>query len=223
MKKIIIWLIVLGLIVGGGAYIYLSRPVDVTSQPVVEGTELAQPTEGKLYRFDKEQSMVKFTIQEDLRGAPFTVIGETNDIRGDVTLAAGTNPMLALGTIIVDVRTFKTDSSQRDGAINRMIIQTGTEGHEYALLTNAKASGLPTTISEGTPFSFTVTGDLMLAGIKKPATFAVTATQTADALKGSMNATLKRSDYNLVIPNIPFVANVPDTFTVSADFVAVAQ
>jgi len=222
MKKAIIWILFLT-ILGVGTYTYLSRPVDTSNQPVVEGTELEQPQVGKLYRIDKEQSVVKFTIQEDLRGAPFTVVGETKDIRGDVTLSAGADPVLALGTIVVDVRTFKTDSAQRDGAINRLIVQTGTEGHEYAMLTNAKASGLPAVITEGAPFTFTVTGDLMLAGINKPATFSVTATQTESTLKGNMNSTLKRSDYKLVIPNIPFVANVPDTFTISADFVAVAQ
>lgn len=222
MKKAIIWILAIT-IIGVAAYTYISRPVDVTTQPEVAGSELAVPQEGKLYRIDKEQSLVKFTIEEELRGEPFTVIGETKDIRGDVTLSGGANPTMILGTIIVDVRTFKTDSPQRDGAINRLIIQSGTEGHEYALLTNAQASGLPNEIIEGVPFTFTVAGDLMLAGINKPATFTVTATQAGNTLKGNMSSTLKRSDYKLVIPNIPFVANVPDEFTVSADFTAVVQ
>ncbi|HEY0979856.1 MAG TPA: YceI family protein [Candidatus Paceibacterota bacterium] len=226
MKKTITWIIVL-LAIGAGAFLYLTRPVKVEDSSTTAGVESELSADNKkgetLYRINKEQSTAKFTIKEDLRGEPFTVVGTTNDISGDVVLKTEGKAELTIGTILIDVRTFKTDNANRDGAINRLIVQTGTEGHEYAVLTNTSVSGLPETITVGTPFTFEVTGDLMLAGIKKPATFAVTATQNEGSLSGTLSSTLKRSDYKLVIPNIPFVANVSDDFVVSADFVAVAQ
>lgn len=226
MKKTIIWILALAAL-GGGVFLYMTRPVKVEDSSTTAGIESelsANNQKGEtLYRIDKEQSTAKFTIKEDLRGAPFTVVGTTSDISGDVVLKTEGKTELTLGTILIDVRTFKTDSANRDGAINRLIVQTGTEGHEYAVLTSASVSGFPETITVGVPFTFSITGDLMLAGIKQPATFAVTATQGTDTLSGTLSSTLKRSDYKLVIPNIPFVANVPDEFVVSADFVAVAQ
>jgi len=51
--------------------------------------------------------------------------------------------------------------------------------------------------------------------VTKPETFMVKATQAASGLSGTFTATLKRSDFGMTIPNIPFVANVSDAFTVS--------
>lgn len=218
MKKVFTWIIVL-LVIGAGVFWYVTRPVVVTDIVTsVPENELVEPTDGALYRIDGSKSEVVFTIDEELRGSPFTVIGKTNAVSGDIAIAE--DGEITIGTITIDARTFKTDNSQRDGAINRAIVKTETPGNEVVTFVAKEVVGVPNTIEDGKEFSFSVLGDLTLAGITKPATLAVVAKKTAIDFSGTITTTLKRSDYKLVIPNIPFVANVPDTFTGSASFVA---
>jgi polyisoprenoid-binding protein YceI len=73
----------------------------------------------------------------------------------------------------------------------------------------------------GDTLTFTVTGDLTIAGTTQPVTFDVTAAlETADTLAGSAETTVLRSDFNLSIPNVPFVANVGDEVTLKLNFTA---
>jgi hypothetical protein len=39
-------------------------------------------------------------------------------------------------------------------------------------------------------------------------------------IQGSASATIERGDFNLAIPNVPFVANVGEDVTLAIDFVA---
>lgn len=218
MKKIFMWIVVL-LLIGVGVFWYVTRPVVVTDViSSVPENELEQPWGGELYRIDGTKSEVVFTIDEELRGSPFTVIGKTNAVSGDISITESGE--IVVGTITIDARTFKTDSSNRDAAINRAIVKTETAGNEVVIFTAKEVVGAPSAIENGTEFTFSVRGDLTLAGITKPATLSVTAVRTDDSFSGTITAPLKRSDYNLVIPSIPFVANVPDTFTGSAMFYA---
>jgi polyisoprenoid-binding protein YceI len=223
MNKIILWIVGI-IIVGGGAFLYVTRPVQtdttVATDQTVAGEQLQATGSGEqLYRIDSANSKVQFSITEELRGKPFTAVGTTDQVAGDILVSKNS---LTVGTITIDANTFKTDSAQRDGAITRLIVKTDTAGHQFVTFKPTAVTGLPATIETGKPFTFTVTGSLTLAGVTKPATLAVTATQTADALTGTIKTSLKRSDYDLTIPNIPFVANVPDTFDATATFSAKA-
>ena len=42
-------------------------------------------------------------------------------------------------------------------------------------------------------------------------------------MTGTAETKIKRSDYNLVIPNIPFVASVDDEFAITVNIVANLQ
>jgi polyisoprenoid-binding protein YceI len=156
-----------------------------------------------------------------LRGEPFSPVGTTSQITGDIIVsnASGT-PSANVGLISIDARTIHTDSAQRDGAINRLILKTGTPGNEYVTFKPTSFSGLPDQIVPGAAFSFSVTGDLTISGVTKSETLAITATLDGDTISGTMSGSFKRSDFNLVIPNIPFVANVSDEIKISSTFVA---
>lgn len=218
MKKIFTWIIVL-LIIGVGAFWYITRPVVVTDViSNVPENELQTPIDGDLYRIDNSKSEVSFVIDEDLNGSPFTVIGKTNIVSGDISITK--TGEINIGTITIDARTFQTDNPRRDSAINRAIVKTETAGNEVVTFITKEVVGVPNIIENDKEFSFSVVGDLTLAGITKPAILSVVAKKTNVDFSGTIKTDIKRSDYNLVIPNIPFVANVPDTFTGSAKFVA---
>lgn len=228
MRKIIIVLIGL-LVLGGGAFLYLTRPV--TINPVVTDTSGATASDGvasaspatsiETYKITSEKSSVGFTIEEDLRGSPFTVQGTSSAVSGTASLSESTGKtVLTLGTISIDARTFKTDSAQRDGAIARLILKSTEPGNEMITF---KASGpvtLPESPRDGSTYPFSTTGILTISGKSHTETFIGTIAKSDGTLTTKITAPVKRSSYGLVIPTIPFVANVPDTFTLSALIVA---
>lgn len=230
MKKIIIVILILA-VVGIAAFAYLTRPVKIdTASPVVEGTsETAQmetgtpasPSSAETYKISPEKSTVGFTINEELRGSPFTVQGATSAVSGTATLSENNGAIrLSLGTISIDARTFKTDSAQRDGAIARLILESTEPGNETITF---KADGpvtLPESPREGSAYPFSATGTLTISGKSQTATFTGTIAKSSDALTVKVTSPAKRSDYGLTIPNIPFVANVPDAFMLTANIVA---
>jgi len=74
---------------------------------------------------------------------------------------------------------------------------------------------LPKAFAAGIPLNLTLTGDLTIAGVTKMASFTTSNVLVSpDTIMGDVQATIKRSDYGLIIPNIPFVANVPDEFII---------
>jgi len=231
MNKIFSFIIVLA-VIGGGVFLYITRPVAVPTENIQDqvepvttddtssasGTQLAGTTdEGTTYRIGSS-SKATFSINEVLNDKPFNAVGTTSQIAGEINVTDNDVEnmyFMTLGTVKIDARTFKTDSEKRDGAIVRMILKSENEGNEYISFTPKEK-----TISFTDGQSFDVAGNLTISGVTKPVTFKVTATKTADKVTGKATANVKRSDFNLTIPNVPFVASVEDTFVISADIVA---
>lgn len=209
MKKILLTLIVLG-VVGYAAFNYLFRAPSAPSQDVestVKTTYL--DVKGRsIYKISKD-SKVEFRIDEVLNDKPFTAVGITSEIAGDVFI---TEDKIEIGTLAINARTFKTDNEKRDGAIARFILKSELAPNEFIYFK-------PTEVI-GTPSAFTVTGDLTISGITKPATFSVNAQIQDDTLVGTATTQLKRSDFELKIPEVKSVASVNDDFTITAKIVA---
>jgi polyisoprenoid-binding protein YceI len=76
----------------------------------------------------------------------------------------------------------------------------------------------------GEPFSFQISGDLTIRDITNEVTFEATVIPVSEArLEGAATATIQRGDYNLVIPNVPNVADVSEDVRLEVDFVATAS
>ncbi|MBX4209093.1 YceI family protein [Candidatus Parcubacteria bacterium] len=215
MKKTLLVILAL-VIVGFGAFAFLTRPVAAPTGNIQSAADAPAATSSAVYRISQASSKVEFQIHETLYGKPKLVIGTTSQISGDIAVSGS---KIDIGTIKIDARTLKTDSSSRDGAIDRLILNAGKEGNEYIVFkpTSADLAGAG---APGKQVSFNVTGDLTISGVTKPATFMVTATIAGDKISGTASTTVKRSDYGLKIPSFSFIADVGDQFSVSADIVA---
>lgn len=209
MRKIILWIILLALI-GYVAYNYAFRAPSAPSQDVesiVDTTHL--DVKGRVvYKISKD-SKVEFKIDEVLNNKPFTAVGTTSEIAGDIFV---TGDKVEVGTLAINARTFKTDNEKRDGAIARFILKSEMTANEFMYFK-------PTEVT-GTASAFTVTGDLTISGVTKPVTFNATAQIQNDTLVGTATVQLKRSDFNLLIPQVKSVASVNDEFTVTAHIIA---
>lgn len=226
-NKVIVSILAAIVVLGGGAFLYFNKPVAAPSAPI---DELQSPPnkpadEGAKNIFDIRQSdsEVSFTLNEELRGEPTVVVGVTDQIAGQFVFDAENASAAQMGTVRVNARTLVTDSPQRNGAIARLILESEKPENELITFSPTKIEGLPNRVAVGSSFNVKITGNLKIRDITKETTFTGTVTlAAADRLTTDVSATVKRGDFNLVIPNIPFVANVQEEVTLRVNATAVS-
>ncbi|MEK7641876.1 MAG: YceI family protein [Patescibacteria group bacterium] len=218
IKKILITIILI-ILVAIGIFLYATRPAAAPSQSVDSATipnssaVSSTATTSRIYRISQSESLVEFRIGEILNSNPKTVIGTTTEVAGVITISRNS---VMFGPLAVNARTFKTDSEKRDGAIARFILKSEEDGNEFMTFTPKMVTGVPATIATTTTLNLIVSGDLTIAGMTKPATFAVVMKVADDALTGTATLKLKRADFGLKIPEVKSVAGVDEEFTVTA-------
>lgn len=233
-KTKVIVLAALVVVLAGGAYAYVTRPVAAPSSAIEdyrpEPSDAEEEDHGHAdadyvrYKIDASSSLVDFQLDEILRGKPVTVNGETNQVAGEILLDLENPDATHVDEIRINARTLKTDSTQRDGAISRVILKSESAEHEYIVFKPGAFMGLPDQIVPGSAFDFSVTGDLTIAGVTKPATFyGSAAIDEKGNLAGNAGASVNRADFNLTIPNLPFIADVEEVVSLRIRFVAVPQ
>lgn len=172
-----------------------------------------------LFSISQEGSEVTFTLSEVLRGQPTTVIGETDQVAGEIAVDLNDLSSAQVGTIQVNARTFVTDESRRNQMIRNQILDT--DSYELITFTPTEISGLSGSTTPGQEWTFQITGDLTIRDITQPVTFDVTAQVDDDnRLLGTAVTTINRADFDLNIPSVPFVADVGEEVTLALNFMA---
>lgn len=218
MKKIVA-IIIIVIFLGVLTFVYATRPVYLPTSDIntlVSAKLPADSATSSVYRISQEKSLVKFTMNELLNGKPFLVIGTTTQIVGDIAVKDG---KIQIGELAINAKTFVTDSPRRDGAIARFILKAETVGNEFITF-KPSLNDFVGSIESGKQVNFNLSGDLTVSSITKPVIFKVIATVTDEQIIGTATVTIKRSDFNLKIPNLSFIANVDDEFPVTVSIVA---
>ncbi len=209
-------------VAGVALYNYVLGPTLAASGPItaVPVEETSAAPEGTLiFNIDQSQSEVRFILSEVLSGNPTTVVGTSNQVAGQIALNPTDLSSVQVGVIQVNARTLETDKSQRNNAIRNRILHT--DSYEFITFTPTEVRGLTGSGAPGDSFTFQLVGDLTIQAVTQQVVFEVTATaDSATQISGSATATLQRSDYNLVIPSVPQVANVSEAVQLEIDFVA---
>lgn len=175
----------------------------------------------QLYRITSEESEVRYIIDEIKRGQPTTVVGTTNQIAGDILIDSSDPSASKVGTIRINVRTLRTDEERRDRATRSRILQSAQAAYEFVEFSPTDIGGLPAAIELGVPIALEINGQLTVRDITHPVSFRATVTLVStQRLEGQAATTVRRSDYDLVIPNVPFIADVSDEVRLEIDFVA---
>lgn len=217
MKKTLIMSIGLVSVLAVVAYAYFTRTPSLPSQDISAVTEtLATSSDTVVYRITPEKSLVRFEIDETLRGKPFTVVGTTTQIAGDIAIGSDS---ITLGSVKVNARSFQTDDTRRDGAIARLILKSEDAANEFISFKPSSFDPEGSNV-DGDTFTLVLGGDLTISGVTKPTSVTTVFKIGEAAIEGVFETVLKRSDFDLVIPSIPFVADVPDQFRVSGIIVA---
>lgn len=226
-------------LVGFGAYAFITAPTKAPSQPsgqqkpaqkplapvtTTTAAEVAPTQNQTRYAIVSESSVATFTLDEMLRGEPKTVVGtSTGYIAGEFALD-GENPASStMGEIRINARTFVTDDNSRNNMVRRAILKTEDDANEFITFKPTSIILVPTNEQPIDSLIFTVDilGDLTIAGVTKPVVFRAKVDVGMDGrLIALATTTVKRSDFNLVIPSIPFIANVEENVDISLDFIA---
>ena len=174
--------------------------------------------------FLKLSLLATFTLGEVLLGKPNTVKGSTNKVTGSISVTLANPADSQIGTIQIDASTLHTDSGMRDRMIQRFILQSQQQQYQFITFQPTAIQGLPAAVKIGETIPISITGNLKIRDVMKPVTFDATVTmKSATELVGDAKATVKRSDFNLQIPNVPSVASVTDPVTLELQFVATRQ
>ena len=198
-----------------------------TSASTTSGTTVGenpgeQPT-AVVYRIEAAESSVSFEIDEILSGSPKRVVGTTNEVAGEVLIDFGDPATSRLGTVVINVRTLETDSNFRDRAMRGPILGSARDENEFATFEPTAIEGLPDRVAVGDRVALSVSGDFTLSGVTRPVNFEMEViVVTADRIEVNGSATVLRSDFGLVIPDVPSVSDVGDEVLLVIDLVAVA-
>jgi polyisoprenoid-binding protein YceI len=224
-RTTIIGIVVLLAVVIGGVWLYqrllgntTSASGPISAIPVAEQPGAVSP--GALrFQIVPEQSEVRFTIPEVLRGQPNDVIGKSNQVAGEIVLDPNDLGTAKIGVIQINARTLQTDDSRRNRAIGTFILNTNN--YEFITFAPTEVKGLSGKAELGKTLTFQISGNLTIRDVTKPVVFDVTAkADSATKMSGNANATINRADYNLNLPNVPFVANVGEQVKLEIDFAA---
>ncbi len=223
--RILTGVTVLVAVFGVGAFLYLTREIAAPSQDVQTSVQQletsAAGSSAVVFRISQDESQVSYTIEEVLNGADKTVIGTTSEVAGDILLDLNDLSQSQIGDIHINARTFATDDERRDNTVARAVLQSETDEYEFITFLPGSISGLPGSASVGDSLTFQVTGDLTIAGVTQEITFDVSAAlESAERLAGQAEVVVAYADFNITIPEVPFVASVEDTVTLTLDFVA---
>ena len=196
----------------------------VAEEPVTEEPAPVQESSGGLviYSIVPGESTVRFELDEDLRGNRITVVGQTDQVAGEVAVDFANLADTQVGTIQINARTLATDNNFRNRAIQNDILQTGA--NEFITFVPTAVNNLPASVAVGDTVEFSIDGDLTVAGVTNPATFNLVVTAvSADQITGTASTVILRQDFGLQIPSVPNVANVEEEVELYIDFVANAQ
>lgn len=219
-------------ILGGAAWFYsqgdAEPTTDVTAPPITttttSGTDStanqpdAETTAPATFELTDEAAAT-FTLTEELRGQPATVVGTSDIVVGQIELDRSDLSETRIGTILVNARAFATDSSLRDRAVRGPILDTDV--FEFIEFVPTAIEGLSGPAQVGEELSFAVIGDLTVRDVTNEVAFDVTATLVDDStLEGTATTLVSREAFGLTIPSVPTVANVSDEVTLELSFTA---
>lgn len=198
-----------------------TRPAETAtaSPPPTAELIVTEPTaETRLFEIVAAQSEARFTIFEMLRGSPKNVVGVTNQVAAQVSVNFGDLSQTQVGEVLINARTLSTDDERRNQAIRNRILFT--DQYEYIRFQPIEIRGLSGRASPGQSYTFQILGELTIRDITQEVVFeVVVVVESLDRLSGQAKAVIRRADFNLIVPNVPFVADVGEEVELTLDFV----
>jgi polyisoprenoid-binding protein YceI len=191
-------------------------------ETVQETQETALPQNDTKFSISQSDTQARFMIFEELNGQPTDVVGITNQVAGEAIVNLDELSQTRLGIISVNARTLVTDQDRRNQAIRNRILQT--DQFEYITFSPIELTGLDGRAVVGQNYTFQISGDLTIRDITQPVVFDSMVTLEADgSLRGIASTVILREAFNLIIPSVPFVANVGENVSLEIEFLLISE
>jgi polyisoprenoid-binding protein YceI len=200
--------------------------VSPTQAPPIDTAQETQeselPQNDTKFSISQAESQARFRIFEELNGQPTDVVGITDQVAGEAIINLDDLSQTRLGIISVNARTLVTDQDRRNQAIRNRILQT--DQFEYITFSPHELTGLDGRAVTGQEYAFQISGDLTIRDITQPVVFDMVVTVEADdRLRGFASAIVLREAFNLIIPSVPFVANVEENVSLEIEFLLIPE
>ena len=141
-------------------------------------------------------SVVGYRVKEVLFGQSNEAVGRTSSVTGSMTLDGASVSAVDLS---VNMKTVKSDQSQRDGQFNGRIMNTST--YPTATFKLSQPLVLSSVPSDSTVVDARATGDLTLHGVTKTVTFDLKAQRDGADIKVNGTIPIVFADYNVNNPS----------------------
>ncbi len=156
------------------------------------------------YAIAGDKSQAKVTVNEKLAAlpAPSDAVLTTNAIQGQLFLGPDTKPVEG-AKVMVDLRTLKSDKTQRDNYIRTNTLQADQFPLAEYVITGVE--GWTGQLKEGQPSTFKILGNMTIHGVTKPMTFDATAMMQSGAVTGTATTNFTFEDFNMSPPSLTIV------------------
>ncbi len=162
------------------------------------------PSGATTYAIAGDKSEAKITVNEKLAQlpAPSDAVLTTNAIQGQLFLGADTKPVEG-AKILVDLRTLKSDKTQRDNFIRMNTLQSDQFPLAEYVITGV--DGWTGPLKEGQMSSFKILGNMTIHGVTKPVIFDTNAMMQGGTVIGTAKTSFKFQDFGMTAPNLSIV------------------
>lgn len=200
---------------GGGGY---GGGSTTNNAPAAGAATAKAPSGATTYAIAGDQSEAKVTVNEKLANlpAPSDAVLTTNAIQGQLFLGADTKPVEG-AKIMVDLRTLKSDKTQRDNYIRTNTLKADQFPLAEYVVTGVEGWTGP--LKEGQQSTFKLLGTMTIHGVTKPVTFDTTAMMQNGAVMGMATTTFKFQDFGMTPPSVS-IAKATDTIKLDLTIVA---
>jgi polyisoprenoid-binding protein YceI len=193
-----------------------AAPLRLSSGPVSGGHLTAAAAAGTWSI--APSSIAGYRVREKLAFLPARsdAVGRTSDIAGTLTIArSGTGLTVTAASFLADVRTLKSDRSQRDAQIHRIGLQSAR--YPIAGFRLTRTIVLPSTALQGQVFRTTATGQLTIHGATRTVTIPITGRVEGSRVETVGSLTFPFSEFGMRAPNIAGFVSVENHATMEFD------
>jgi hypothetical protein len=222
------WLIIggiaLGVLLVGGVFLYIDwfGIGGPQSTGEIAAPELvASDIEDVVYRVEPSLSEVRYAVDELFVGNPMnTAVGVTNTVAGDVLINTADSSSISVGTIVINIELFESDSGLRDARIRQEFLESTT--YPEAVFVPTEIIDFPEDAAIGVPSEFQMRGDLTIKETTAEEVWDVTATLNGDVLTGTASTVVLMSTYAVGPISIAGFVETADEVALTFDFVAIS-
>jgi polyisoprenoid-binding protein YceI len=150
-------------------------------------------------------STVGYRVEETLAGLDAAAAGRTNAVTGTMTIEGTT---VTATDLTVDMTTFESDDSRRDGQFNGRIMEVSKfPTATFELTAPIDLGSVP---ADGTSIQVKATGDLTMHGVTKSVTFDLTAKESNERIGVVGSTVITFADYDIDNPSNGFAQTGDD-------------